>query len=470
MLRRLGLAAALWLWAGSLLAQGLPQGVAQALAAARVPADAVAVVVQSLDATRPAVSHNAGRAMNPASVMKLVTTYGALEILGPVATWQTGAWAEALPDAQGRLSGSLYLKGSGDPKLALEHFWLLLRQLHVRGVRHIDGDLVLDRTVFDLPPFDPAAFDNKPLRAYNVGPDGLLVDYRALRFTLRPEGDAVRFWSETPSEGLQVDARLTPEPGPCTGWRDRLRIQRSPGRLEIAGPYPLQCGEQSLLLAPLEAEEHVERLFRSLWRELGGSLQGRVRSGVTPPQAQLLTSRESPPVAEIVRDVNKWSNNVMARQLFLALGNGEGRPSSETRARERLVRWLGAKGLEFPELVLENGSGLSRVERISAANLNRLLLAAWQSPVMPEFMASLPVAGLDGTLKRRLGDTAAAGRVHAKTGYLDGVRSIAGYVQDVRGRRHAVTFFINHPQAGAGQPAIDALLLWVAEGMGGAGG
>lgn len=466
MRRRLGFAAVLWLWAGSLLAQGLPQGVSQALAAAKVPADAVAVVVQPLDASRPVLSHNAGRAMNPASVMKLLTTYAALEILGPAATWQTGAWAESLPDAEGRLAGSLYLKGSGDPKLGLEQFWLLLRQLQVRGVRHIDGDLVLDRSVFDLPPFDPAAFDNRPMRAYNVGPDGLLVDYRALRFTLRPEGDVVRFWSETPSEGLQVEARITPEPGPCSGWRDRLSIQRSPGRLEITGPYPLQCGEQSLLLAPLEAEEHVERLFRSLWRELGGSLQGRVRSGITPPQARLLTSRESPPVAEIVRDVNKWSNNVMARQLFLTLGHGEGVPSSTARARERLGRWLAAKGLDFPELVLENGAGLSRIERISAANLNRLLLAAWQSPVMPEFIASLPVAGQDGTLKRRLVDTAAAGRVHAKTGYLDGVRTLAGYVQDVRGRRHAVTVFINHPQAGAAQTAIDALLLWVVGGMG----
>lgn len=467
---RFGLAAALWLWAGSLWAHGLPAVVLQALHAARIPADAVAVVVQPLDAGGPVLSHNAERALNPASVMKLVTTYAALEILGPAATWQTGAWAETLPDAEGRLAGSLYLKGSGDPKLNLEQFWLLLRQLQARGVRHIDGDLVLDRSVFELPPFDPAAFDNKPMRAYNVGPDGLLVDYRALRFTVRPEGDGVRLWSETPSDGLRVEARLTPVSGPCAGWRDQLRIEPGPGRLAISGPYPRQCGEQDLWLAPLALEEHVERLFRALWRELGGSLAGRVRSGSTPPAAQLLTYRESPPLAEIVRDINKWSNNVMARQLFLGLASGEAQPANAARARARLLAWLRAKGLEFPELVLENGAGLSRIERISAAHLNALLLAAWQSPVMPEFMASLPVAGLDGTLKRRLRDTPAAGRVHAKTGYLDGVRSLAGYVQDVRGRRYSLVLLINHPEAAAGQAAIDALVLWVVEGMRRAGG
>lgn len=455
--------AALLLWAGSLLAQALPASVTQALAAAHIPTTAVAVVVQPLDAPRPLLAHNAQKAMNPASVMKLVTTYAALEILGPAATWQTGAWATAEPDAEGRLSGHLYLKGSGDPKLTLENFTALLRQLRVRGIRHIDGDLVLDRSVFELPPFDPAAFDNKPLRAYNVGPDGLLLDYRALRFTLKPEGEQVRFWSETPSAGLQVEGRLTPATGPCDGWRDRLEMRQSPGRLEISGPYPVSCGERSLYLSPLAAEPHAEGLFRALWQELGESIQGRVRSGRTPPQARLLASQESPPLSEVVRDINKWSNNVMARQLFLTLGSGEGQPSTVARARERLNRWLAAKGLEFPELVLENGSGLSRVEQISAAHLNRLLLAAWQSPVMPEFMASLPLAGVDGTMKRRLTDSAATGRAHIKTGSLDKVKAMAGYVLDAQGRRHAVTFIINHPQADMGQPALDALLLWVSQ-------
>lgn len=463
MLRSLS-GAALLLWAGALLAQSLPAPVTQALAAAQIPASAVSIIVQPLEGQGPRISHNARAVMNPASVMKLVTTYAALELLGPAATWQTGAWSEASPTADGHLPGNLYLKGSGDPKFSLEQFSALLRQLQVRGIRHIDGDLILDRQVFSVPAIDPGAFDDKPMRAYNVGPDGLLVDFRALRFTLIPEGQQVRLWSETPSEGLQVESRLTLGNGPCNGWRDQLDIRYTPAKLSIAGSYPLACGEKPLFLAPLPADQHVSGLFRSLWRELGGSIKGNVRSGITPPQARLLASQESPPVADLVRDVNKWSNNVMARQMFLALGNGDGTGATEEKARRRVVEWLGGKGLNFPELVLENGSGLSRQERISADSLSRLLTAAWQSPVMPELMASLPISGLDGTMKKRLNGTQATGRGHIKTGTLEGVKTAAGYALDAQGRRYVVTFLINHPKAAAGQAAMDALLLWIAQG------
>jgi D-alanyl-D-alanine carboxypeptidase/D-alanyl-D-alanine-endopeptidase (penicillin-binding protein 4) len=353
------------------------------------------------------------------------------------------------------------MQGSGDPKLNLENFWVLLRQLRARGVQNISGDLVLDRSRFTLPPYDPAAFDKRPLRAYNVGPDALLVDFYAMRFILRPEDNKVRFINESTNDNLQVVTQLALGKGGCDGWRDRLNIRTLPGRLEISGKYPVSCGEKVLLLSPLPPEIHIEGLFHALWREMGGSLKGKVRTGKVPANATLLAQQSSPPVAEIVRDVNKWSNNVMARQLFLALSGEEGTPAA---AAQRTGVWLHGKGLNFPELVLENGSGLSRKERISAANLNRLLVSAWQSAVMPEFVASLPVAAVDGTMQKRLRGTSAAGRAHIKTGTLDGVKAAAGYVQDEQGRRYAVTFLINHANSGAGERAEDALLAWVAAG------
>jgi D-alanyl-D-alanine carboxypeptidase/D-alanyl-D-alanine-endopeptidase (penicillin-binding protein 4) len=454
-------------WATGLFAQALPPSVLRALDAARIPAQSVAVQVEPLDVPNaaPLVSHNARQSMNPASVMKLVTTYAALEILGPAATWRTTFWTDGGPDAAGRLPGNLYLKGSGDPKLVMESFWLILRQLQLHGIQHIEGDLVLDRSIFDVLPYDPAAFDQRPMRAYNVGPDGLLVDYRALRFVLWVENGVVQFKPETPSEGLQIDAKLTPGKGGCNGWRDQLNMRYRPGLFSISGNYPASCGKKALALAPLPADRHLEGLFRALWRELGGTLKGRVRAAPLPANAKLLMTWDSPPVAEIIRDVNKWSNNVMARQLFLTLGsNGAGEGGTELKARLGIREWLMRKGLNFPELVLENGSGLSRTERISAESLNRLLRAAWQSPVMPEFIASLPIAGRDGTMASRLKQTAATGNAHIKTGTLDGVKTLAGYVQDAQGRRYAVTFLINHANAGLGQNAMDQLLLWVAQG------
>jgi D-alanyl-D-alanine carboxypeptidase/D-alanyl-D-alanine-endopeptidase (penicillin-binding protein 4) len=440
-----------------------PPAVIQALKASDIPLPSVAIVVHPLDAAAPLISFNAGRSLNPASVMKLVTTYAALDLLGPAHTWKTGAYIDTEP-AEGRLPGNLYIKGSGDPKLALEHFWALLRQLRVRGISHIAGDVVLDRSAFEVPPA-AGDFDDKPMRPYNVGPDALLVNFRALRFVIQPFGDRVRLILETPGDGLPVENRMHLLPGDCKdNWKDRINVRLLPetGGLEFTGGYSAQCGERVLNLAPLPADRQVGSLFAALWRELGGTLAGRVRGGGVPAGARLAAEQESPVLADMVRDINKFSNNVMARQLFLALGNGDG-PATPEKAMRRVAAWLVQRNLAFRELEMENGSGLSRRERISADSLDRLLLDAWYSPVMPEFVASLPVVGIDGTMKKRLLESGARGRGHIKTGTLEGVKSAAGYVMDSRGRRYAVTFLINHPRARDGQAAIDALLQWVAE-------
>jgi len=448
------------------LAGGLPPNVLQALKAAQIPAASVAVVVQPVDAAQPLVAHNATQVMNPASVMKLVTTYAALDLLGPAWTWKTTAWTET-PAVNGVLSGNLYLKGSGDPRFAIEHLWGLLRQLRVRGIQQINGDVVLDRTIFDVPAIDPGAFDDKPMRPYNVGPDGLLINLRALRFTLLPDNGKPRVLMETPSDGLRVDNQLRSGDGGCgSNWKDFISVRLIPenngNRLEFTGTYSPLCGEKALNLAPLPADGQAGGLIRALWKELGGTLGGQVRGGTVPVGSRLVASHESPPLADTVRDINKYSNNVMARQVYLTLGNDTA-PATAERARQRVGDWLNLRGLRFAELEIENGSGLSRSERISADSLNRLLLDAWKNPVMPEFVSSLPIVGIDGTMKKRLNGSDATGRAHIKTGTLDGVKTAAGYALDTRGRRYAVTFFINHPKAQAGSAAIDALLVWVAQ-------
>lgn len=443
----------------------LPPTVAIALRAAQIAPENVAVVVQMVDAPAPLLTHNPGKTMNPASVMKLLTTYAALDLLGPAYTWQTALLTTATQNGA-RLEGNLYFRGSGDPRLTVEQLWLLLRQLRTRGIAHIAGDIVLDRSSFASIDFDPAAFDNKPLRAYNVGPNALLLDFQTLRFTLRPDAVRPQVWLDSPSNGLKLDNRLRNSAGPCPAdWRDRIQptpIPEANGlRLEIRGEYAQQCGERSIHLAPLTSEEHARGLILALWQELGGRIDGSIRSGTTPSEASLLLRHESAVLADVVRDINKYSNNVMARQLFLTLGN-DAAPATDAQAVRRINEWLRARQLQFPELVLDNGSGLSRQERISAANMNRLLLDAWRSPLMPEFIASLPLAGTDGTMKRRLQNAGAAGRAHIKTGTLNGVRTAAGYVLDTSGRRYALTIFINDPRAQAGAEAIDALLNWLA--------
>ncbi|MDR2614697.1 MAG: D-alanyl-D-alanine carboxypeptidase/D-alanyl-D-alanine-endopeptidase [Candidatus Accumulibacter sp.] len=441
------------------IADGLPAPVAGALQEAGISMRNVAVRVQGVDG-ETLLDHNAHEPMNPASVMKLLTTYAALERLGPAHTWETEALIER-PPRDGRLEGNLYLRGSGDPRLAQERFWLFLRQLRTRGVREIEGDLVLDRDAFSLPPHDPAEFDDKPLKPYNVGPDALLIDLKTLSFTLHAVVDEARVevWPETPGTDGRIRNQLTPGKDACGDWSERLTIDLEGEAIVFRGVYPMSCGDKALGLSPWPADFQVERLFRALWEEMGGTLRGRVRGGSAPASARVFAVHTSPALAEIVREINKHSNNVMARQVFLALDAA--RPATSEGARRAIETWLSGKGLEMPELVLDNGSGLSRKERISAGSLARLLLAAWQSPVMPELMASLPLAGVDGTLRKRLNGDPVTGRAHLKTGYLENVRTLAGYALDGDGRRWIVVFLINDPRAHLGKPAMDALLRWL---------
>jgi D-alanyl-D-alanine carboxypeptidase/D-alanyl-D-alanine-endopeptidase (penicillin-binding protein 4) len=475
--RRRGAAARLFLGVGLAMPQPalaqsderLPVPVARALKSAGVPQSAVAVLVQEVDSRMPRVSFNTGLPMNPASVMKLVTTYAALELLGPAYTWKTEAYAQG-SQADGVLNGDLHLKGQGDPRLTFENFWLLLRQVRAKGIREIRGDLVLDRGYFDNAGYDPARFDQEPLRPYNVGPDALLLNFKAVRFTFfaDAEGKSVQIGAEPHPAQLDIINLLKPGNAPCNGWKDGVRADFTPSaagvRAVFTGSYPVACGEKTWHFGLLSHPQYVAGVFRQLWEELGGRFSGGVREGAVPAGARLVASAESSSLAEVVRDINKFSNNVMARQLFLTLAaESAKRPARGEDGEAAIKAWLAQKELRIPELVMENGSGLSRIERISADSLGRLLLNAYASPVMPEFIASMPLVAVDGTMKKRLGKNGVAGQAHIKTGTLEGVKAIAGYVLDRKGRRNAVVFLVNHPNAGAAQAAQDALLACVYE-------
>ena len=446
----------------------LPGPIARALARAGIPESAAAFYVHEIGAAGPLLAVGADRAMNPASTIKLVTTYAGLELLGPAYTWATEAYITGTVN-DGVLTGDLLLRGRGDPKITLEDFWLLLRSLRARGLREIRGDLVLDRSYFSAAEYDPARFDDQPTRPYNTGPDALLVNFKAVRLQFLPdlETRTVRLVAEPQLPQVQVVNNLVFDAtGLCGDWVEKIKLDAQgnaeTARLAFNGVYPANCGEQVRHFSVLGHSQYVLALFRELWRELGGTLAGAVRDATLGTDARLVTTLQSPSLSETVRDINKFSNNVMARQLFLTLGAVVGgAPAAPGKSVQVVRQWLAAKGLSFPELALENGSGLSRAERITARNLGQLLLTAFKSPVMPELIASLPVVAVDGTMKKRLWGAQVAGRAHIKTGSLSGVRAIAGYVLDAKGRRTAVVLFVNHANAGQAQGVQDAFLNWV---------
>ena len=474
-IRLRGLAAGL-LVSLSAAAQPLPPEVDAALLRAKVPRDAVSFLV--LDAQNPGaaprLAHRTGAPMNPASVMKLVTTYAALDLLGPAYLWNTPVYTEGTI-SNGVLNGNLYIKGQGDPKLVLERLWLLLRRVQGLGIKTIAGDIVLDRSAFSLPEVDPAQFDGEPLRPYNVAPDALLVNFKSVVMTFTPDRAAqvAQVQYDPPLAGVALPATVALGAGECGDYRAALKADfADPLRIRFVGNYPASCGEKVWPVAYVDPKTYAQRAVLGLWDSLGGKVQGSVRLGTVPAalaagKPALVTS--SVPMAEVIRDINKFSNNVMAQQLFLTLGRAayahqpagaaapaELAPGSFDASRAVVQRWwrerLGAE--EAP--VLDNGSGLSRQERITAQALGRMLQNAYVSPVMSELMSSMPISGVDGTLRRVKGSTSA----HLKTGSLSNVVSRAGYVLAASGKRYVLVAFINHANANDARPAVDALVEW----------
>ncbi|CAH1905180.1 D-alanyl-D-alanine carboxypeptidase [Candidatus Nitrotoga sp. HW29] len=440
----------------------LPPSVVKALQLAHIPLDSIGVEVREVNARTPLISVNAKQSMSPASTMKLLTTYAGLELLGPSYSWKTEAYLDGKLE-QDVLHGDLILKGYGDPKLTLEKLWLWLHELRSRGLREIRGDLVLDHSVFQLAPHNPAEFDNEPMRPYNTGPDALLLNFNSVRLRFIPEGEKIKIISMPELAGITLDNRVTVATAPvnCSNWDDALSIQLQGDTLRVQGVFPAQCGERERHISLLSHPSYLYAVFRVLWQEMGGLLQGTLREGTVSGSAILFATHNSAPLAELIRDINKFSNNVMARQLFLSLGGTAETPASFTHSELTIRNWLTQKKLYFPELILENGAGLSRRERISPHSLALLLHSAQRSPLSTEFEASLPIVGVDGTFKKRLTDSEAANHAHLKTGSLEGVQAIAGYVQSRSGKQWILVFLINHPNAAAGQQAQNALIEWV---------
>jgi len=506
-------------------ADELPPSIQSALRRAQLPPEALVAWIAEVGSPNasnaaPRLAWRPQQPVNPASLMKLYTTGVALEVLGPAWSWATPVLVNGSV-AEGVLQGDLSIQGRGDPTLTVERLWLLLRQVQRAGIREIRGDIVLDNSAFVLngaDAGDPADFDGERLRPYNVRPDALLLNLKALTlgFTPDPARGVARVTSDVTLAGVQIDATVPLVPGDCGDWRGGLRADfGDPTKLRLTGVYPQACAERNWPLAFADPRSYNARLVDAMWRDIGGRLSGRVREGVVAPSAVPLFESSSAPLAAVIRDINKFSNNVMAQQLFLTLGlqagpalraalaaartmpPGEaaaaadaaaaaaagsappgagsepepmpagsrlGGPTADA-ARELVRAQVKSRaGCEDGELIVDNGSGLSRHSRSSARCLGGWLRALWASPVMPELMSSLPVSGLDGTARRpgRSWGTA-LGRAHLKTGSLRDATGLAGYVLGSSGRRYAFVAIVNHPNAAAGKPVIDALVQWAAE-------
>ncbi|MDI1310148.1 MAG: D-alanyl-D-alanine carboxypeptidase/D-alanyl-D-alanine-endopeptidase [Methylotenera sp.] len=443
----------------------LPATVVTALKKAGIPQQNVAIYVQAVESNDATLSHNADKSMNPASVMKLVTTNAALDLLTPAYRWKTEVYRDG-EVVNGVLMGNLIIKGYGDPSFKAQDFWRMLMSVQQAGIKEIKGDLIIDKSYFAKDVANKKAFDDETWRAYNAEPSAFLVNGRNTSFKFIATDTGMSINQEFELNDIQVVNNMQLAQGACGDWRSRFGYEIKPnasGAIVIfSGTFSPDCGERYLELSVFDDEKYAFYTFKKLWRELGGSFTGQLKIQEIPSAVVKVLEQLSDPLAYVVRDINKWSNNIMARQLLLTLAaERTGTPANEQNGATVINTWLSDKGLRLDELVIENGSGLSRIERISAEHLGKMLVSAHNSPVMPEFIASLPILALDGTVKKRLNESASNGRAHLKTGSIDGVSSIAGYVLDANNHRHVLVMLVNHPKASASRNAQDSLIEWV---------
>ena len=403
--------------------------------------------------------------VNPASVMKLVTTRAALGLLGPQFRHQTRIATTGRLES-GVLRGDLFFQGGGDPKLVVEDLDEIAKRLKAMGIERIEGNLVVDGTRFDEPEIDPGQFDGRPFSTYNVGPHAAMVNFKSVKVSVWSEaGRRVRVMTEPRFRDQELSQKIQLIDGGCNKSRVTAHMEKAAKgaepKLLVSGVIGKQCNGVDFYVSVMDHARFAMTAFRAAWEAVGGVMKVKLQTGVTPDSARTLVQWESPrPLIELVADINKLSNNPMTRQLFLTLSAGEGRPATRQESRLAVKAYLASRGLVFPELVIDNGSGLSREERISAKSLARLLADGLIGPDAQAWVETLPAVGIEGTVRNRMRNSVLEGRAWLKSGTLDDVRALAGYIRSAEGRWVVFVAVVNDPQAAKAKPAMDSLVKW----------
>jgi len=446
----------------------IPDRIERIIDGHNLPESSFSFYVQAVGADAPRFVFNAGKPMNPASAVKTITTFAALESLGPAFTWQTELYALG-PIENGVLRGDLLVKGGGDPFLVEDQLRGMLKSLQRAGVERIQGNLVLDGSYFDPSVTGDELIDNQAGRAYNTRPSAVIANFQAMTFYFypHPNGQDVIIHSDPRLPNVKITNRLRLVNRSCGGYQRGISYNlnpEDPTEVIFEGSFPSRCSRYQMVREVLNAPDYTFGLFTTLWNELGGTLEGGLRVGAVPDDLEPIVVWNSVPLGDVIKSINKYSNNVMTRHLLLTLGAEVlGPPATVDKGIEAMKNYLELKSLDSTQLSLDNGAGLSRDTRVTTDLMTGLLQSAWASPYMPEFVASLPINGLDGTMRNRVRGTTMSGRMHVKTGSLDEVAAVAGFVYSQSNTIYTVVGIVNHELAdrGPGAELLNELLTWV---------
>ncbi len=398
------------------------------------------VAVHDIKTKSEIFNYNADKPLNPASVMKVITSSTALSLLGGSYEYKTELFTDRLTQGTAH---NLYVHGAGDPSLVEERLWRIAKDLSIRGVKRVEGDIVIDNSYFEGDTF-AGQESQANARAYNAKITALAVNFNSFAVTASTLSGIVDAHIDPPTDYFVFSHTIKSGGDSITiarEFKDGQEIVKASGAISL---------EKSKYANVIDPVQYAGTTLAWLLKQNGIEFNGKVRSG-TASGKKLITDK-SKPLCLILRDLNKFSNNFTAEMVLKTLAaENAGVPGTTENGAAILKSFLQKNGANPQEFEIHNGSGLSRDNKISARTFNQALLTAYKNNrIRSDFMASLAIAGTDGTLKNRLKSPNLIGNVKAKTGTLNDVSSLSGYLETSSGKMLAFTIIANGAGAGSG--------------------
>jgi D-alanyl-D-alanine carboxypeptidase/D-alanyl-D-alanine-endopeptidase (penicillin-binding protein 4) len=404
--------------------------------------------VQAINADTPMVSWNTHVTRSPASVIKLLTTYASVLKLGFDYRWET-KFLHTGSLKNGTLYGDLYVKASGDPTLETEDMYDIVSQISAVGIRKITGNIIIDRTLFNVENKNNSGFDKNVHSPYNAMPDAIMFNKRKSTICIIPTSQRAKVEKDVPDESYNVINNLRMVNGSCKGGRAWPKVSIKTNASErstvfLTGDLSKRCGKREVCKVISMPHRAFYYALKNSLSNSGISFLGTLKLRKVPFDAKYLFSHYSDSLESVISTVAKKSDNLVARQVMLTMGAvtyGEG--STLYKSRKAIETTLNQYHiLEQGTTHIDNGSGLSRTSTLTAKSLANLLDHAYKN-YGHRWMNTLAIAGIDGTIKYRFRNSSIFGRAWMKTGTIRGVKNIAGYVEGASGQYYVVVVLVN---------------------------
>lgn len=406
--------------------------------------------------------HNEKKLFNSASLVKIITTYIGLKELGPDFSWQSDFYYTG-DIVGGTLKGDIIFKGTGDASFSVEDLERMIREIQRKGINRIEGNLLFDSTYFGEIP-NEVTFDNDPMRAYNVLPSAISLQSNTINFRFNSKKNKVKIEATPNIKALKIVNNIKSTREKCLSWREKLsyetKVNEQQGSLNFRGKFSKNCKVKEIDLAMLDWQTYFYHTFKQKWLDNGGWFNGNFINTSEPlDDDRLLVSHYSDPLSNLIRDTNKYSLNLMSRNLMLTvIANENNVHPTEKMVNPYIKNWLSKNKIDNEGLFIDNGAGLSRDIMISVNQFLMILQNIYYDPMMPEIISSFPIAGIDGTLKKRMKNSPIRMKGHFKTGSMNEVSAMAGFFLNNDKEMNIFVFMMNGKKANMSQNFQEALI------------